>query len=78
MKRAALVSYGIAAVGFLILATGIGHLGPCANLPGAIAALAVMGGLLFGSILLAGARVRARARKDSGDDSTDTATHPAN
>jgi hypothetical protein len=77
MKRAALVLYGIAVVGFLSLAAGIGHLGPCADVPGATAAVTVMGGLFFGSVLLAGAGFRARAKKYPEKDSTDTAADTA-
>ena len=53
MLRLAFIFLGTAAIGMLIFATGLGHLGMCADEGGAMAALLILTGLPLGTLLLA-------------------------
>ena len=63
MLRLAFIFLGIAAVGFVILASGMGHMGMCADTGGAIAVLLILAGLSAGTLLLAIAGGRAGWRR---------------
>ncbi|MFZ0785226.1 MAG: hypothetical protein WBC67_18190 [Candidatus Acidiferrales bacterium] len=63
MFRLAFICLGIAATGFVILATGLGHLGSCADEGGAMAALLILAGLPAGILFLAVAGSRAGLRR---------------
>jgi len=63
MSRLWLVFLGPIAIGVLILASGVGHLGMCADEGGSIAALLVLFGVTAETVLLLVAIPRTAARK---------------
>lgn len=52
MSRAGLIFLGLAVIGVLILATGLGQMGPCADEGGAVAVLLVLLGAVGEAVLL--------------------------
>ncbi len=62
MIRWGLSFFGLALVGVLMIATGLGSLGPCADDAGALAALFLLVGLVVGTLLLLAAGCRAKWR----------------
>lgn len=52
MSRAGLIFLGMAVIGVLILATGLGEMGPCADEGGAVAVLLVLLGAMGEAVLL--------------------------
>jgi hypothetical protein len=63
MLRLAFIFLGAAVTGFVILATGLGHMGMCADEGGAVALLLILAGLPAGMLFLAIAGGRAGWRR---------------